>query len=53
LERHDFYAIGQLPLLARVLGLVLFYAEWSALFFQPALGEEVLVVARKQTSAKP
>ncbi|MCX7181043.1 MAG: class I SAM-dependent methyltransferase, partial [Proteobacteria bacterium] len=48
LQHNGHYDIGQLPLATRFLGLCLFYLEWIALFFQPTLGEEILVRATKR-----
>ena len=42
------YTIGQLPFAAKMLGLLLFYVEWLALFIKPQCGEEVLVIASRR-----
>lgn len=51
LKRQDSYAIGQLPVALRLLGLFLYYMEWVVLFFRPGCGEEILVTARQPDQA--
>jgi 2-polyprenyl-3-methyl-5-hydroxy-6-metoxy-1,4-benzoquinol methylase len=48
LRHSGHYDIGQLPIATRFMGLCLFYLEWITLFFEPALGEEILVKATKR-----
>lgn len=45
LQRGDRYAVGQLPLPLKLLGLCLFYLEWLMLLAQAQWGEEVIVTA--------
>jgi SAM-dependent methyltransferase len=42
------YQIGNLPLAARLLGLLLLYVEWLWMHCNPECGEEIVLIARKQ-----
>jgi 2-polyprenyl-3-methyl-5-hydroxy-6-metoxy-1,4-benzoquinol methylase len=41
------YRIGNLPLSARLLGMLLLYVEWLWMLFDQGCGEEVVLIARK------
>lgn len=44
--RHNVcYVAGRLPLATRLMGLLLYYVEWAALWLRPEGGEEVVVTA--------